>query len=129
MKAKLRLEQIKQQDKATSSQKMIFLLNPKDTRVYQALVAWKSITVMFEEDAEVDDNASIEQLWELSASNLKQFAITIGDTVQDAIPRLRQLKNLHLIYPDGSINEQARILVSMYIKKKILEVRGNTQNE
>ena len=129
MKAKLRLEQIKIQDKATSSQKMIFLLNPKDTRVYEALVAWKSIVVDFLEEQEVDDNATIDALWDLSSSNIKEFAITIGDTVQDAIPRLRQLKNLRLIYPDGSINEQARVIVSMYIKKKVLEVRGNSDNE
>lgn len=129
MQAKLRLEQIKQMDKATSSEKMIFLLNPKDTRVYEALVAWKTIRVEFDGEKDIDDNTSIEGLWDMCQMDIREFAVTVGDKVQDALPRLKQLKNLHLIYPDGSINENARIIVSMYIKKKIMEVRGNTEDE
>lgn len=125
MQAKLRLEQIKQMDKSTSSEKMIFLLNPKDTRVYEALIAWKSIHVGFDGNKEVDDNITIDGLWDMCEMDLREFAITVGDKVQDAIPRLKQLKNLHLIYPDGSINQNARIIISMYIKKKIMEVRVN----
>lgn len=129
MQAKLRLEQIKQLDKATSSEKMIFLLNPKDTRVYEALVAWKTIHVEFNGEKDINDNMSIEGLWDMCQMDIREFAVTVGDKVQDALPRLKQLKNLHLIYPDGSINENARIIVSMYIKKKIMEVRGNAEDE
>lgn len=123
MKAQYRLQQIKDEDKKSGTQKMIFLLNPRDTRVLQSLVAWKNLELRFDKQAQVREDIGLNELWQLCEINLKQYAITLGVTVQEAIPRLKQLKNLKMIYPDGSINQNARILVNMFIKKKINEIK------
>ena len=120
----MRLQQIKQFDKSTSSEKMIFLLNPKDTRVLQALIAWKSTKTQFDKNAMVQQSCTIQQLWGCVDVNVREYSITLGCTVQEGITRLKQLKNLSLIYPDGTINENARLIVSMYIRKKLNDVRG-----
>ena len=122
--ANMRLQQIKQFDKSTSSEKMIFLLNPKDTRVLQALIAWKSTKTQFDKNAMVQQSCTIQQLWGCVDVNVREYSITLGCTVQEGITRLKQLKNLSLIYPDGTINENARLIVSMYIRKKLNDVRG-----
>lgn len=118
-----RLQEIKTEEKTKSSQKMIFLLNPKDTRILQALVAWKTVKIQLNKQQLVNQDCSLDEIWDMSDFSIKQYAITLGCTIQDALPRLKQLKNLSLIYPDGTINENARVLVSMYIKKKLSEVR------
>ena len=124
--AKTRLQQIKQIDKANSSQKMIFLLNPKDTRVLQALIAWKSTKIQFDKNLMVQQECTIQDLWGCVEVNVREYSITLGCPVQQSITRLKQLKNLSLIYPDGTINENARLIVSMYIRKKLNDVRGQT---
>lgn len=124
-----RLQIIKLQQKAKSSQKMIFLLNPKDTRILQALVAWRSINMIFDKEALIQEDATIEALWELNQFSVREYAITLGCTVQDALPRLKQLKNLSLIYPDGTINQNARVLVNMHIKKKLSQVRTSDERD
>lgn len=126
--SKIRLEQIKIDDKSTSSQRMIFLLNPRDTSVLQALVAWKTLKVKFDSELLVQQDTQIQKLWQLVDFDIKEFSVTLGCTVSQALPRLKQLKNLSLIYPDGTINQNARVLVNMFIRKKLKEVRGE-QNE
>lgn len=127
MIAKIRLEQIKQEDKKNSVDKMIFLLNPKDTKILQSLVAWKNIKTTWNPEQNVLENCDIKFLWELTEINIRDYAITLGCTVQQALLRLKQLRNLSLIYPDGTINQTARILVNNYIKNKINELTGRKE--
>ena len=120
MKAIERMKQIKLEDEQQSKQTMIFLLNPKDKRVLQSLVAWKNIKINFQGQLQVNEQTSLNELWELIQDfNIRDYAITLGCNTQQALPRLRQLKNLHLIYPDGSINRFANMFLNNYIKRKI----------
>ena len=120
MKAQERIEQIKAENQNETKQTMIFLLNPKDKRVLQSLVAWKNIKIKFQGQVQVNEQTSLNQLWQLVQDfNIRDFAITLGCNTQQALPRLRQLKNLRLIYPDGSINRFANMFLKNYIKRKI----------
>ena len=120
MRAIDRILEIKEQDEQQTQQTMIFLLNPKDKRVLQSLAAWKNVKINFQKQVEVSEESTLEQLWELVQNfNIRDFATTLGCTTQQALPRLRQLKNLRLIYPDGSINRFANMFLKNYIKRKI----------
>lgn len=120
MKAQERIKQIKAENQNETKQTMIFLLNPKDKRVLQSLVAWKNIKIKFQGQVQVNEQTSLNQLWQLVQDfNIRDFAITLGCNTQQALPRLRQLKNLRLIYPDGSINRFANMFLNNYIKRKI----------
>lgn len=120
MKAEDRLNEIKKEDEEyVTIDKFVFLTNPKNISLMEALVAWTCINCNFQEGAEVADDANVDELWGLCNVNTKAFADTAGITVTEALSKIRQLKNLGIIYPDGTCSCKAISLVKVYVKGKI----------
>jgi hypothetical protein len=85
----------------------------------ESLVAWTCSNVQFDEDFEVSSTATLDDLWELSTVNTREFADTAGITVSEAISKLRQMRNLKLIFPNGEALSKALSIVKVYVKGKI----------
>ena len=120
MKASERLDQIKaEMEESTTIDKFVSLTNPKNVSLMESLVAWTCCEVKFDGDAEVSDDASMDDLWLLSTVNSRDFADTAGITVTDGITAMRRMKNLKMIFPDGTCLSKALAIVKMYVKGKI----------
>lgn len=120
MKAKERLQQIKEdKQKNVTIQKFVSLTNPKNIALMEALVAWTCSKVDFDEQAEVDQNATIDDLWMLSNISVKNFSDTAGINVTQGVAKLKQLRNLSLIFPDGTALSKAISIIKVYVKGKI----------
>lgn len=123
MKAIDRLARLKamMEDSATI-EKFVSLTNPKNIVLMESLVAWTSCPVSFDGGAEVAEDAGMDELWTLSEVNPRVFADTAGLGIQDALSKLRQMRNLGLIFPDGTALSKAVSLVKIYVKGKIEEL-------
>ena len=120
MKAIDRLNQLKNElEDGATIERFVSLTNPKNVSLMEALVAWTCIKVAFNEEAEVDENTTFDDLWQYSTMNVKEFSDTAGIVVTDGLAKLRQLKNLKLIFPDGSCLSKALSIVKVYVKGKI----------
>ena len=82
-------------------------------------MAWTCIDVNFDGDIQVDDNADLNDLWQCVSFDTRAFADTAGLDTQLALVKLRQMRNLKLIYPDGTANSKAISIVKIYVKSKI----------
>lgn len=100
-------------------QQFVSLTNPKNVALMESLVAWTCSNVQFDEDIEVSSTATLDDLWELSTVNTREFADTAGITVSEAISKLRQMRNLKLIFPNGEALSKALSIVKVYVKGKI----------
>lgn len=120
MRAIDRLNKIKNamQDEATLD-RFVSLTNPKNVSLMESLIAWTCSNVQFDEDAEVDSNATLDELWLLSSVDTREFADTAGLTVSEGISKLRQMRNLKLIFPNGEVLSKALSIVKVYVKGKI----------
>ena len=99
MKAIDRLNQLKNElEDGATIERFVSLTNPKNVSLMEALVAWTCIKVAFDEEAEVDENTTFDDLWQYSTMNVKEFSDTAGIVVTDGLAKLRQLKNLKLIF-------------------------------
>ena len=120
MKGIDRLNQLKNElEDGATIERFVSLTNPKNVSLMEALVAWTCIKVAFDEQAEVDENTTFDDLWQYSTMNVKEFSDTAGIVVTDGLAKLRQLKNLKLIFPDGSCLSKALSIVKVYVKGKI----------
>lgn len=120
MRAIDRLNKIKAEiEESSTIQKFISLTNPKNVILMQSLVAWTCSKIEFDQNAEVNPHASLDELWQLSSVDTRQFADTAGLTVSQAIGKLRQMRNLGLIFPDGTALSKAVSIVKVYVKGKI----------
>lgn len=118
-----RLEQLKEALQPLLKGRMIFLLNPKDTKILEAIIAW---TVMPKQDVSrilVEENATMHDLWSAVEVNEFLYATCLGCTVQQALPRLNQLRELNLIYPDGTVAEMAMSIINVYIATSVGELQ------
>lgn len=124
-----RLDELKNDLEPYLQSRMIFLLNPKDTKILEAVVAW---TVLPKPDVStiiVEDNASMETLWDIVKPDIFRFATILGCNVQSALPRLNQLKELSIIYPDGSVANIAMTLANVYIKNQVGKIQPKEKKE
>lgn len=120
MRAIDRLNRIKREmEEDATLEKFVSLTNPKNVLLMESLVAWTCSNVMFEEETEVSSDATLDDLWELSSIDTREFADTAGITVSEAISKLRQMRNLKLIFPDGEALSKALSIVKVYVKGKI----------
>lgn len=120
MRAIDRLNKIKDQMKENITlERFVSLTNPKNVGLMQSLIAWTCSNVQFDGETEVSPNATIDDLWQLSHLDTREFADTAGITVSEGISKLRQLRNLRLIFPDGEALSQALSIVKVYVKGKI----------
>ena len=114
-KFKDRLLELRAEIEPQLENRMVFLLNPKDTKSLEAVSAW-SVQSKKALDIDVDDNATLEDLWDLCPPDLNEFAETLNVKYVDAMKRFHQLKKLEIIYPDGSVSKLALQLVGLYIR-------------
>ena len=106
-------------EESATIEKFVSLTNPKNITLMESLVAWTSCPVAFDGNADVAENAGMDELWNLSNVNPRVFADTAGLGIQDALAKLRQMRNLGLIFPDGTALSKAVSLVKIYVKGKI----------
>ena len=128
-----RLEELKNELEPHMQSRVIFLLNPKDTKLIEAVVAWTALPKPEVSTIFVDDDATMEELWEAVEPDAFNYAILLGTSVQNALPRMKQLKGLGIIYPDGSVASYASSIVNVYIKNQIVKIlpkdKQTLQNE
>lgn len=122
MKFEERLKVLKEELEPVLQSRMIFLLNPKDTKTLEAIVAWSAMKSDFP-DVDVPDNATMEDLWALFDVDMTVYATVLGCKLQEAVPRFSQLKGLNLIYPFGEVCELAKSIVGAYIKQQVDKIR------
>lgn len=67
----------------------------------------------------MENDISIDELWQYCDFDTREFADTAGLELQPAIAKLRQMKNLKLIYPDGTANSKAISIIKLFVKNKI----------
>lgn len=120
MRAIDRLRKLKEeQETSTTLEKFVSLTNPKNVALMEALVAWTCIDTHFESEAEVSPTATMDDLWQLTNTNPLDFADTAGLSVKQGIDKIKQLKNLSLIFPDGTALSKAMSIVKFYVRGKI----------
>ena len=120
MRAIDRLNRLKgEQEESVTIEKFVSLTNPKNVRLMEALVAWTCVNTNFQSEEEVEPTATMDDLWQLTNLNPREFADTAGLTVKEGIEKMKQLKNLSLIFPDGTALSKAVSLIKVYVKGKI----------
>ena len=120
MRAIDRLRRLKEEhESSVTIEKFVSLTNPKNVKLMEALVAWTCIDTHFQSETEVEPSATIDDLWMLAEVNPRDFADTSGLTVKEGIEKMKQLKNLSLIFPDGTALSKAVSLIKVYVKGKI----------
>ena len=123
-----RLSELKEEMAPSLQSRMIFLLNPKDTKILEAIIAWTVVPKKNLNLIQVNDNATMEDLWEVSNPDIMSFSVALGCSMVQALPRLEQLKVLSIIYPDGSIDEMASSIVNIYIKSRVKDLQRKSKS-
>ena len=102
---------------------MIFLLNLKDTKMFEAIVAWRTLKKPEIETVLVQDDATMEELWDSVEIDVFSYAEALGSNIQNALPRLKQLQKLNIIYPDGSVAPLAMQIINTYIVNQVGKIQ------
>ncbi len=120
MKAIDRLEAIKtEESESITSDRFVSLTNPKNVVMMETLIAWTCTPIIFNKDADVKADTTLPELWDLCEVNIKELADTAGLTVNETMVKMKQLKNLGLIYPDGTAHATARNIIRAYVKGRV----------
>ncbi len=93
-----------------------------NSELQASVIAWKSVKVSFlkNEKCEFEDqNDQWKWLWEQVSYDTVSFAIVAGLKPQDAGRVILRLIGLHLIYPDGTINQCAKIYLQGLFKAQL----------
>jgi hypothetical protein len=122
-----RLIELKNELEPELQSRMIFLLNLKDTKMFEAIVAWKTLPQIETNTIFVEDNATMEDLWNAVEINVFNYAEALGCNVQSALPRLKQLQKLNIIYPDGSVASLAMQIINTYIINQVGKIQPKEQ--
>lgn len=123
-----RLSELKEEMAPSLQSRMIFLLNPKDTKILEAIIAWTVVPKKNLNLIQVNDDATMEDLWEVSNPDIMSFSVALGCSMMQALPRLEQLKALSIVYPDGSIDEMASSIVNIYIKSQVKDLQRKSKS-
>ena len=120
MRAIDRLGRLKQErEESVTIEKFVSLTNPKNVALMEALVAWTCIDTHFEGETEVEPTATMDDLWQLTNVSPRDFSDTAGLPLKQGIEKMKQLKNLSLIFPDGTALSKATSIIKVYVKGKI----------
>lgn len=120
MRAIDRLRKLKEEHEASVTiEKFVSLTNPKNVALMEALVAWTCIDTHFATELEVEPTATMDDLWQLTNVSPRDFADTAGLSLKQGIEKMKQLKNLSLIFPDGTALSKATSIIKVYVKGKI----------
>lgn len=120
MRAIDRLRKLKEEHEASVTiEKFVSLTNPKNVALMEALVAWTCIDTHFATEMEVEPTTTMDDLWQLTNVSPRDFADTAGLSLKQGIEKMKQLKNLSLIFPDGTALSKATSIIKVYVKGKI----------
>ena len=118
-----RLRELKLDLEDELQSRMIFLLNLKDTKMFEAIVAWRTLKKPEIETVLVRDDATMEELWDSVEIDVFSYAEALGSNIQNALPRLKQLQKLNIIYPDGSVAPLAMQIINTYIVNQVGKIQ------
>ena len=118
-----RLRELKLDLEDELQSRMIFLLNLKDTKMFEAIVAWRTLKKPEIETVLVQDDATMEELWDSVEIDIFSYAEALGSNIQNALPRLKQLQKLNIIYPDGSVAPLAMQIINAYIMNQVGKIQ------
>lgn len=118
-----RLKELKLDLEDELQSRMIFLLNLKDTKMFEAIVAWRTLKKPEIETVLVQDDATMEELWDSVEIDVFSYAEALGSNIQNALPRLKQLQKLNIIYPDGSVAPLAMQIINTYIVNQVGKIQ------
>lgn len=124
-----RLEELKAECQKDLQSRMVFLMNPKDTKILEAIVAWTAMPKRDFSMIHVQDDAPMTDLWKMAEPDIFTFATALGCTVIQATPRLDQLKALGIIYPDGTVADLATSITNIYIKGRVKELQDKARDD
>lgn len=93
----------------------------------EAIVAWTAISKTDIRNIQVDDNATMLDLWEAAPPDIIAYSTALGCNLRQAQNRLSQLQQLNIIYPDGSVAENALTLVKIYINNQVNKINSETK--
>ena len=117
--AKVIIEQAKADEESTL-ENLIFLLDTPGLTLCKALVAWQRTKVVVEPEGTPPDGVDrMQWLWKFCKYDGKTFSSSVGMKQSEATDVVRQLRDLRLIYPDGTVNDLARKLVGSRIRKEM----------
>ncbi|MBP5458659.1 MAG: hypothetical protein J6Y62_00580 [Clostridia bacterium] len=112
-----RLKELKEDLEPKLEARMIFLLNPKDTKSLETIVAWGAMDHSeVDGSLQVPDDADMEYLWSCFEPDIMKLAEVLNVDLIETQSRYVQMRRLGIIYPDGSIAALAHTLVGMYIR-------------
>ena len=119
MKASERLGILKDEYNDIGWERFVSLTNPKNVPLMEAVIAWTCCEIPFDGDAEVSEDASMNDLWKLCGFEIQAFSEASGLNIQESFSKIRCMQKLGFIYPDGTANERALGIIKMYIKGKV----------
>lgn len=115
-----RLEELKYALEQTMRSRIVFLVNPKDASLLRALTAWTAIPPRRGlELIQVRADATMDDLWALAEPDLFRYATALGCSIKEALPRFSQLRELGLLFPDGTIAPTALQFVKTYVAAQV----------
>lgn len=112
-----RLDELKAELEPEIEKRIIVLLDTRNSKPLEAVIAWNVGEHVI--DVDVPDDATMEDLWNLAEPDLYSYAIALNVNIVEAMSRYQQLKQLGIIYPDGSIATIAKKLAQLYIRKQV----------
>ncbi len=102
-----------------------------DELAQKVLIAWQRIIVTRAKPTDPlpeSDNAAWQWLWSSVEYDAQELAAVAGIHIQMIRPKIEQLKGNHLIFPDGSIAEQAVEILEAKAERYIRELKGEEQD-
>ena len=94
--------------------------------MFEAIVAWRTLKKPEIETVLVQDDATMEELWDSVEIDVFSYAEALGSNIQNALPRLKQLQKLNIIYSDNKLDIVDIILIKfMLLHNEICEMRWN----
>ena len=111
-------------------QKFVFLLDPKEKLLCKGLIAWKNIQVKLDFSNPKDIQNQLDFMWQFSRFDIKTFCGILQIEKTQAIGLINRLKNLYLIFPDGTVNNQAYAVLMKFTQMELQKKTGlNKKNE
>lgn len=95
-----------------------------DRELQNALVSWPKVRVGIKKEAaagcnSVDEHYQWKWLWDNTNIDLAAFGVMSGTKAQNSFDCFSRMKNLRLIYPDGSIHKLAKDYLQSVILAKL----------
>ena len=103
---------------------LIFILDEKNNEIRNAIIAWKNVNVQLSDSVEINESNDWEYVWEHCRYDLKEFMNLTSLDRGDAGAMINRLRGLKLIYPDGTINNNASKVVRSITKKRLEKQTG-----